>query len=237
MINVRSPEQIYTVSGEAGHGVFEGRRSFSFGTYTDPEHGSFGVLKSFNDDTLSPGAALPLHSERDIEVVTYCAQGEFRHFDDKGHDGVLKKGWVQHASAGSGIRHSEINNLSGEPLRFIQIMFAPRRKGEQPHYEQKPVQKRQRTNKLLPLVSNEHLGALKVNADAEVFASFLQKSRHVRHPVRAGRGLFIYVVEGGPVEINGNKVHAQGCAEVSGETSFEITAGKDAELVLVDVRL
>lgn len=237
MINVRSAKQIFTVKGEAGHGVFEGRRNFSFGTYVDSRHNNFGVLKAFNDDTFSPGAAAPLHSQRDVEVVTYCVQGEFRHFDDKGHDGVLKKGWIQHASAGSGIRHSEINNLTEQPLRFIQLLFVPHRKGEPPHYEQKPVQKRQRTNKLLPLVSNVHLGALKINSDAEVFSSFLQRHRHIRHPVREGRGLFAYVVEGGPVMINGKKVSSLGCAEISGETSADITAEKDAELILADVRL
>ena len=38
-----------------------------------------GQLRVFNDDTLSPGSVWPLHPHRNIEVVTYCAAGEFLH--------------------------------------------------------------------------------------------------------------------------------------------------------------
>ena len=78
MITVRQPESIYKAQGEIENGTFSGRWHFSFDTYYDNEYMRFGNLRVFNDDTLSPGAVWPLHPHREIEVVTYCADGEFR---------------------------------------------------------------------------------------------------------------------------------------------------------------
>ena len=98
MITVRKAEDIYQAEGEIENGTFQGRWHFSFGEYYDPRYKGFGTLWVLNDDTLSPGAVWPLHPHRDIEVVTYCAAGEFRHADEHGEGGVLKKGWVQHTT-------------------------------------------------------------------------------------------------------------------------------------------
>ena len=140
------------------NGTFHGRWHFSFGEYYDRRYMHFGTLRVFNDDTLSPGAIWPLHPHRDIEVVTYCAAGEFRHADQHGEGGVLKKGWVQHTTVGRGLFHSEINNLPDQPMRFIQMWFAPLRHGLPPSVQQKQVEREERTNRLLALVSNEDPG-------------------------------------------------------------------------------
>ena len=84
MITVRKPEDILLTGGAIEDGTFLGRWHFSFGGHVDPEHMQFGTLRVFNDDTLSPGAVWPLHPHRDIEVVTVCAEGEFRHADENG---------------------------------------------------------------------------------------------------------------------------------------------------------
>ena len=138
MITVRDPGEIYQAKGEIEDGTFRGRWHFSFGDYHDPDNAGFGTLRVFNDDTLSPGATWPLHPHRDIEVVTYCAEGEFRHADERGKGGVLKKGWVQHTAVGSGMWHSEINNRTDAPMRFIQMWFYPSERGLPPSVEQRP---------------------------------------------------------------------------------------------------
>lgn len=63
------------------NGTIDGRWHFSFDQYFDRDFSHFGTLRVFNDDTLSPSATWPLHSHRNIEVVTYCASGVFRHAD------------------------------------------------------------------------------------------------------------------------------------------------------------
>ncbi len=102
MILVRNPETIYQARGRIENGTFQGRWHFSFDEYDDPDNRHFGTLRVLNDDTLSPGAVWPLHPHREIEVVTCCAEGEFRHADEHGQGGVLRKGWVQHTTVGTG---------------------------------------------------------------------------------------------------------------------------------------
>lgn len=237
MITIRSPDSIYKVKGQIQNGTFSGRWHFSFGQYHDPEYTHFGTLRVFNDDTLSPGAVWPLHPHRNNEVVTYCAEGEFRHADEHGKGGILRKGWVQHTTIGRGMWHSEINNRSDVPMRFIQMWFLPSKKDLEPSVEQKAVEKVDRTNRLLPLVSNAHPGALSIVSDAQVFSCFLQGGKKITHKLADDRGVYLYVLEGGPVRVNNNQVPALGAVKVGEEPELNINAEKDAELILVDVLL
>ena len=236
---VRSPESIYRAHGGIEHGTFHGRWHFSFAEYRDPAHVHFGPLRVFNDDTLSPGAVWPLHYHEEIEVVTYCAGGVFRHADQRGEGGILKKGWAQHTTVGSGMYHSEINDSPTEPMRFVQIWFRPDTPGLEPAVEQKRVERHERTDRLLPLVSNRAPGALRIRQDVAVYSSYLRDGRSVGHLGKAGRGAYLYVLEGGPVVLNGLKaVPALGAALVVAEPVLEIQAqGESAELLLVDVPL
>jgi quercetin 2,3-dioxygenase len=236
-IIIRQPERIYQAHGTLQNGTFHGRWHFSFDRYHDPEYTHFGTLRVFNDDTLSLGAVWPLHPHRDIEVVTYCADGEFRHEDEHGKGGILKKGWVQHTTVGSGMWHSEINNRSDVPMRFIQMWFIPSKKGLKPSVEQKAVKKADRTNRFLPLVSNDHPEALKIFSDAQVYSCFLQTGRTVKHELKATRGAYLYVFEGGPVRVNDHLVPTLGAAKITGEIELSLSAEKDTELFLVDVVL
>jgi quercetin 2,3-dioxygenase len=236
MIQVRDPKSIYQIDGEIQNGTFHGRWHFSFGDYFDPRFKDFGELRVFNDDTLSPGAVWPLHPHQDNEVVTYVASGEFRHADERGKGGVLKKGWVQHTTVGSGMWHSEINNLRDHPMRFIQMWFYPSRHGLEPSVEQKAVEKADRTDRFLPLVSNRDAGSLPIVSDARVCSSFLHAGKTEQYAVETGRGIYLYVLEGGPITVNGTRVPDLGSAMVTEETAIDVVAEKDAELLLVDVK-
>lgn len=237
MIIVRKPESIFEAYGKIQNGEFHGRWHFSFDQYYDPEYTHFGTLRVFNDDTLSSGAVWPLHQHRDNEVVTYCAAGEFRHADERGKGGILKKGWVQHTTIGKGMWHSEINNKPDEPMRFIQMWFSPSKHGLEPSVEQKKVEKEERTDRFLPLVSNKHEGTLRIVSDTAVYSCFLQKGNKVTHALDEGRGAYLYVLEGGPVELSGKLIPELGAAKIVDEKEIRVEARKDAELLLVDVLL
>jgi redox-sensitive bicupin YhaK (pirin superfamily) len=235
MIEVRQPDSIFQIHGDIENGTFHGRWHFSFGNYYDPRFRDFGTLRVLNDDTLTPGAVWPLHPHRDNEVVTYCAGGEFRHADEHGEGGVLRKGWVQHTTVGRGMWHSEINNLPDEPMRFIQMWFYPSRLGLKPAVQQKAVEKEDRMDRFLPIVSNRDEDALPILADARVLSGFLRPGAIVRYDIDSGRGVYLYVLEGGPIAVNGAKVPALGAAMIMDETSVHVDAEGEAELLLVDV--
>jgi redox-sensitive bicupin YhaK (pirin superfamily) len=237
MIVVRKAESIYQAQGEIDNGTFLGRWHFSFGDNYDPRHMHFGTLRVFNDDTLSPGAVWPLHPHRDIEVVTYCVAGEFRHADQRGEGGVLEAGWVQHTTVGKGMLHSEINNLPDQPMRFVQMWFVPEKYGLTPSVEQKEVEPVERTDALLPLISNRDPGALKIASDAEVHSCLLHAGKTASHVFATGYGGYLYILEGGPVSANGQTLSVLDAAMVMNEADLGIEAGRDAELLLVTVPL
>ncbi|MCU0913662.1 MAG: pirin family protein [Planctomycetes bacterium] len=237
MITVRQAEDIFRAEGVIENGTFDGRWHFSFGEYYDPRYTHFGTLRVFNDGTLSPGAVWPLHPHREIEVVTYCAAGEFRHADEHGKGGVLEEGWVQHTTVGKGMYHSEINNRRDQVMRFIQMWFVPHTPRLKPAVQQKAVEQEERANRLLPLISNDDAGSLPIASDAQVYACFLQKAETVACELDDRHGGYLYVVEGGGALAGDEALHHLDAAMVVNEPELVIRADEDAELLLVVARL
>lgn len=237
MIEVRPPESIHVAHGRVDNGTFTGRWHFSFAEYRDPEHTSFGSLRVFNDDTLSPGAVWPLHPHRDIEVVTYCAGGEFRHADENGAAHVLMPGWVQHTTVGRGMQHSEINNRADRAMRFVQMWFTPRETGLEPSLEVLEVTRDQRSGRLLPIVSNHDPGALGIRASAKVYSCYLEEGQSAALSLGAGRGAYVYVLEGGPLDLNGRTLAALAAAKAVKEPELEFRSDGESELLVVEVGL
>ena len=236
-LTIRRPESIYRAQGYIQNGTFSGRWHFSFADYYDAKFVSFGALRVFNDDTLSPGAVWPLHPHREIEVVTYCAEGEFKHADEQGEGGILKKGWVQHTTVGRGMQHSEINNRTDLPMRFIQMWFLPTVSELEPSAQQMEVEISQRTNRLLPLISNSHPGALTIFSQARVFSCFLKAGNSLTKMLEANWGTYLYLLEGGPVEVNDLALSVHGAAMIRDRETIDIAGREDTEILLVDVML
>lgn len=232
---VRSPGSIYRASGVIRGGTFEGRWHFSFDQYRDLSHLRFGNLRVLNDNTLSPGAVWPLHPHTQNEGVTYVAEGEFRHEDERGLGGVLHPGGVQHTTVGKGMVHSEINNRPDSPMRFIQIWFIPDELNLTPSVEQREVERRERTNRWLPLVSSHLADTPPLRAEGSVLASFLERGQTADILLSEGKGLYLYVLDGGPVTVDGLSVPALGAAERRRPGRVSLRAEADTELIGIEV--
>jgi quercetin 2,3-dioxygenase len=232
-IKIRHDDQISDVDG----GWFRARWHYSFDTYRDPEYVSFGSLRVFNDDRLVPGAIWPMHPHRDIEGLTYVVEGLFRHQDDVGGDpGPLPAGAVQRMTLGSGAWHSEQNASETEGMRFIQIWIMPAEEGLPPGVEQKVFTREDRTDTLLRVISGDDNEAVLVHQDAHVFVSRLTAGNAVKHDLPAGRGVYLYVIEG-DVTVNGERMQTGSAAQIRDESSVAVEAAADSELILVDVAL
>jgi len=57
------------------------------------------------------------------------------------------------------------------------------------------------------------------------------------HEIKAHRGGYLYVLEGGPIRVNDYRVPTLGAAKMTGEVKINVEAEKDSELLLVDVLL
>ncbi len=127
--------------------------SFSFGEHYDPANTHHGLLLVSNDDRVAPGRGFGTHGHRDMEIITWVLDGSLRHEDSIGTDDVITPGLAQRMSAGSGIRHSEVNANATEPVHLIQMWVPPDTEGLTPDYEQRDVSERLAKGGLFALAS------------------------------------------------------------------------------------
>ena len=183
--------------GRFDHGWLQTSHSFSFADYHDPRYVNWGALRVFNDDRVAPGEGFPTHPHRDMEIVTYVLSGQLEHKDSIGNHGVVGPGGVQYMSAGSGVRHSEFNHSTSEPLHFLQMWVLPGVLGGAPSYGQIDFEVDQRRNKWLTVASGHaSIGApVALTQDATLMVSRVEGAE-LRHTFEPGRLGFLFVADG-----------------------------------------
>jgi len=235
-IQVRKKDEIFHIKED----WFEGYWHFSFGSppqgFHDPENTNFGTLRVHNVDTLVPGGVWPMHPHRDIEVITYCLDGEFQHADENGKGAVLNKGDVQHTTVGKGMFHEEINHREDVPMTFLQIWITPRERGLTPAVQNRKVDEKERLNRFLTLVSNKNPDALPIAQDAEFVVSSLQSGKLASHELGEGYGVYLYVASG-QIRIGEDTLSEGDAAKIVDEPTVTVEASQGSELAMVVVRL
>ena len=82
----------------------------------------FLLLDCFESDDASDYiGGFPTHPHRGFETVTYLLNGNMRHKDNAGNEGVIKPGGVQWMTAGKGILHSEMPEQDQGLLKGYQL--------------------------------------------------------------------------------------------------------------------
>ncbi len=231
MINIIKSEERH----HANFGWLDTRWHFSFDQYYDPANVQWGALRVFNDDVIQPAQGFGMHPHRDMEIVTYVLDGELEHGDDQGHRGLIHAGEVQVMSAGTGIMHSERNPSVDKPLHLLQIWILPRTQGLKPRWEQRIFTAGERRGRLLPVVSDGSLaGTLAIDQAAQIYISSLAAGEQVTHKSQPGRKAYLFVIAG-ELALNNRQIATGGQARIAEETEMNIRAGKDAELILLDL--
>jgi redox-sensitive bicupin YhaK (pirin superfamily) len=236
MITIRPADQ----RGHADHGWLNAYHTFSFANYYDPRNMGFRALRVINEDRVAPGQGFGTHAHNDMEIITYVLEGALEHKDSMGNKGVIRPGEVQHMSAGSGVRHSEFNHSKDEQVHLLQIWIMPDSDGITPQYQQKEFANGERNGKLLQVAKsdaskNGDAGALKIHANASLYASVLQPGESVSYDLDPKRHGWLQVARGG-VKLNGKEMTAGDGAAISQESKLEITGTEqDSEILLFDL--
>lgn len=214
----------------------DSRHTFSFDQYYDPRYLGFRALRVINDDRVAPGAGFPRHGHRDMEIVTYMLAGALEHEDSLGNGSVIRPGEVQRMTAGTGVFHSEHNPSKTEPAHLLQIWIHPRRKGLPPGYEQRLFPPEARRGRLL-LVASGHDGddAVRLEADARLYAALLARGEEADHALAPHRAAWVQVARG-HVEINGERLAAGDGAAATELSHLRLRGLDDAELLLFDLQ-
>jgi quercetin 2,3-dioxygenase len=221
--------------GHADHGWLDTYHTFSFAGYQDPAQMGFRSLRVINEDRVRGGQGFGEHPHRDMEIVTIVLAGALEHRDSLGNGSVIKPGDVQRMSAGRGIRHSEFNHSSEEPVHFLQIWILPEAGGLDPSYAQVHFPRQERTNVLRLVASRDaREGSLEIHQDAEIYAALLEPGQSVSHQLAPGRHAWVQVTAG-EVDLNGHSLAAGDGAKISETERLELSSAPGAELYLFDL--
>ncbi len=223
-----------TERGHANHGWLDSNFSFSFDQYYDPAHMGFRALRVINEDRVAPASGFGKHPHRDMEILTYVLEGAVKHEDSTGSSETLVPGELQHMSAGTGVRHSEMNPSDAEILHLLQIWLLPNQLGIPPKYEQKRFMVQDEPNQLHLLASTDARdGSFKIYSDAELLAARLDAGGSVSHAFKLGNGWL--QVARGAVSVAGGTLQAGDGLALEGESSITIASDAGAEFLLFDL--
>ena len=217
------------------YGWHTGRFHFSFADYVDPENPRFGVLRALNDFVLQPGTGFETHPHDEMEIISYCVEGELTHDDDRGNVNTIQCGDVQYLCAGSGITHSEMNEMPSSSLRFLQIWITPNRSGLKPKYRYKQFSKVNCANELQHIVSGEALnGAIQIAQDANIYAARLEKGKELTLTTGENRQGYLVCLEG-RLTVNDIELKQNDALKVWGEVLLTMTAVEEGHFLLVEM--
>jgi hypothetical protein len=213
----------------------DGRHSFSFGGYFDPDHVGFGPLIVINDDRIAAGGGFPTHGHSDMEIVTYMIEGSLAHKDSLGSGSTIAAGEAQRMSAGTGIRHSEFNASQREPVRLLQIWIVPAVAGLSPSYEERAFTAAEKRGRLCPIAAPDRRdGAMTIHQDAVVYATRLEAGDEVRLALAPGRRAWVQVAAGS-VSLDGRALAEGDGAAILGETALALSSPSAGEALVFDL--
>ena len=214
-------------------GWLDSWHSFSFGSHHDPSNTGHGLLLVSNDDRVAPGEGFGTHAHRDMEIVTWVLSGRLAHRDSAGNVGELYPGLAQRMSAGHGIRHSEMNASSDEPVHFVQMWVPPDTAGIEPSYEQRDINAALATGGLHPIASGQgHEGAVVIHQrDAVLWGGRLTPDEAVTVPDGGHVHLFVAI---GSADLDGAGPLLEGDAvRLTSAGERRLVAGPEGAEVLI----
>jgi redox-sensitive bicupin YhaK (pirin superfamily) len=225
-------------SADRGHarlGWLDSYHTFSFGTYHDPEHMGFSVLRVINQDRVLPGQGFQTHGHQDMEIVSYVLDGILEHKDSMGNGSQMRPGDVQLMSAGTGVTHSEFNASNEEGLHFLQMWILPARQGTEPRYEQRMFPEESRRGHLRLVVSPDGAdGSVTIGQDVRLWAGLFDGDEAATLDLPDDRCAWVHVARGS-VSLNGETLEPGDGAAVQGEPALTLNEGRQAELVVWDL--
>ena len=222
--------------GHFDHGWLKSWHSFSFSEYYDPNHMSFRVLRVINEDIIAPHTGFPLHPHRDMEIVTYIMEGALTHQDSLGHRGTIESGEIQRMTAGSGIRHSEMNT-GDVPAHLLQIWLLPREKNLEPSWQQVAWRERPLHGNGLRLLAshNAREGSAIIHQDVDLWHGALGEGvRELKLSLANGRCGWLQMTHGS-LTVGGIDLVAGDGLAVSEEASLVLQAPQDASFLWFDL--
>lgn len=221
--------------GDANHGWLKSKHTFSFADYYDPRHMGFGALRVINEDRIEGGTGFGTHGHRDMEIISYVIDGALEHKDSMGTNTVIKPGEVQRMSAGTGIRHSEMNHVRDHQTHFLQIWIMPEKNGTEPGYDQKSFANDFSSGDLILVGSRDgRNGSVQIHQDVNMYAAKSPVAGQKVLNTNSERYIWIQVIKGA-VTVNGNELSFGDGAGLTQTESIQLKWVEGSEFIIFDL--
>ncbi len=221
--------------GYADHGWLKSYHSFSFADYYDPKFMNFGPLRVINEDRIAAGMGFGTHGHQNMEIISYVLDGALAHKDSMGNGSSIRPGDVQRMSAGTGVMHSEFNHARDQTTHFLQIWIQPNQFGIPPSYEEKHFGEAEKRGKLRVIAAPDARdGAVKLHADATLYAGLFDGAEAATLSIPAGRRAYVHVARGS-ITVNGQQLVAGDALKLVDVDAVSLSGGQAAEVLVFDL--
>jgi redox-sensitive bicupin YhaK (pirin superfamily) len=164
-------------------------------------------------------------------------EGELKHEDSMGNKFVLCENEIQTMTAGTGIFHSEKNNLENKAAKLLQIWVFPKFRNEEPSYGQIAFSPEERKNRWHLVVSPDQPNTALIKQDAYFSLASLDKNLELNYQlVNPSNGVYVFVIKGEVLanEISLDERDGMGFSETE---TIKINAVKNAEILVMEIPL
>jgi redox-sensitive bicupin YhaK (pirin superfamily) len=220
-------------SDARGHvkiGWLESKHSFSFGSWYDPKHMGISALRVINDDLIAAHQGFGQHPHDNMEILTCVLKGTITHKDSMGNHGGISAGEWQLMSAGTGVRHSEMNQ-GDEQVHLLQIWIIPNERNAEPAYQQIKCDPRDQPDQWHLIVGPNDNAPMHIRQQAEVKTAFITQGKSL--DIQATQHVnYIHVISGA-VQVAEHTVNAGDA--IAFIDPAEIKALEDAQVIWFDL--
>ncbi|WP_374668218.1 pirin family protein [Acinetobacter sp.] len=220
-------------SDARGHvkiGWLESKHSFSFGSWYDPKHMGISALRVINDDLIAAHQGFGQHPHDNMEILTCVLKGTITHKDSMGNHGGISAGEWQLMSAGTGVRHSEMNQ-GDEQVHLLQIWIIPNERNAEPAYQQIKCDPRDQPDQWHLIVGPNDNAPMHIRQQAEVKTAFITQGKSL--DIQATQHVnYIHVISGA-VQMAEHTVNAGDA--IAFIDPAEIKALEDAQVIWFDL--
>ena len=216
--------------GHVKMGWLESKHSFSFGNWYNPDYMGVSALRVINDDLIDGHQGFGQHPHDNMEILTCVLKGTITHKDSMGNHGGITAGEWQLMSAGTGVRHSEMNQ-GDEQVHLLQIWIIPNERDAEPTYQQIKCDPREQPDQWHLIVGPNADAPMHIRQNAEVKTAVISKGK--RLPIEATQHVnYVHVIEG-QVQIAEHTVDAGGA--IAFLENSEIVALEDTQVIWFDL--
>lgn len=227
-----------TLRGHADHGWLESYHTFSFAGYYDPERIHFGALRVLNDDVVEGGKGFGTHPHENMEIISIPLEGDLEHKDDMGNNTIIKEGYVQVMSAGSGVVHSEMNANHDRPVKFLQIWVFPNKKDVAPRYDEIEVLPNAIKNKWSQIVSpNPEDDGVWIHQNAWFYLGEFDRGIETRYILKnKENGVYIFLLDG-EIKMGDKVLDKRDGIEITETANIDIKVNEKSKILIMEVPL